>query len=47
MPDDDVQDALKIAQATANRAAGLARAALIVAAIALAIAVLGLGLPIR
>ena len=46
-PQDDPSDALKVAEATANRAAGMARAALIVAAMALAIAVLGLALPIR
>jgi len=47
MAEDDSSDALKAFEATANRAAGMARAALIVAAMALAIAVLGLALPIR
>lgn len=47
MPEDEAADALKTVEDTANRAAGMARAALILAAMALGIAVLGLGLPIR
>lgn len=45
MPE-DLEDRLKAATDAAQRANGVARAALIVAAVALAVGILGLGLPV-
>lgn len=47
MADDDLLEKLNAAADTAVRANGVARAALIIATMALAIGVLGLGLPLR
>lgn len=46
MDQDGLRRAIEDAEAAATRANGVARAALIIAVIALAVGVLGLGLPI-
>ena len=47
MPDEDLLEKLKAVSDAAVRANGIARAALIIATMALAVGVLGLGLPLR